>query len=102
MRLRDARKQEEAVADIPEGDGRDDAVRPSAELLIAEFFQQELAQRRADHRGGDGCRQEPRLDLAHLLDQRAEIDQLEAMAEDLAGGLGGDDLAALDRLNEER
>ena len=39
---------------------------------------------------------DPRLDRAGLLDQGAEIGELEGVAEELAGGLGGDDLLALE------
>ena len=47
--------------------------------------------------------QEPRLDRARLVDQGAEVDELQAVAEELAGGLGGDDLLALQgRAQEQR
>src|SRR6185503_11870261 len=63
----DSRQQNQAVADIVGGDRRDQAVRPDAELPIAQPLEQQLAQRRADHRRGDGGGEEPRLDVARLL-----------------------------------
>src|SRR5437773_1548801 len=80
---------------------RDDAVRPAAELCIAHPREHLYRQRGAEHRGRDREPGNDWVDVRGLIDHRAEIDELRGVAEDLAGRLGGDDLAPLELAAKE-
>src|SRR5439155_7972556 len=94
-------EQPASVDDVVAGNRGDQPSRPGAKLRIRHGLEDAPRQRRAGHRRRNRNSRENGIERGGLIDDAAEIDQLDEMAGHLAGGLGCDDAATVELAAEK-